>query len=305
MRLILSLLLCFNVPSYAQGSSEPEFYPLKSIVTKLPGTALDSLETGFSKKSIPAWALILSTTAATLHYDEDIFLEGQKIGRKWGLSNDDHTKTMVALGDIDILRLPTDTASALYFLGDGWFDFMVAGSFMATGYFGEHSRPWNTSIQMIHGMTLSAFVVQGAKRAFGHETPVKRTEPRGKWRPFPASQDYARNTSMYDAMPSGHVMTTTLLFTVIRENYPEHDYWLWPFELGFLTVLGFAMVNNGVHWASDYPLGAGMGYVMGKAATRMYKRDKPEEEKSGLDRWQLFPGWDQEGTMTMNAMLEF
>ena len=27
------------------------------------------------------------------------------------------------------------------------------------------------------------------------------------------------------------------------------------------------MMNNGVHWASDYPLGLGIGYMVGKAIT--------------------------------------
>lgn len=31
------------------------------------------------------------------------------------------------------------------------------------------------------------------------------------------------------------------------------------------------MVNNGIHWASDYPLGIALGYFFGKSALKMAK----------------------------------
>ncbi len=34
-----------------------------------------------------------------------------------------------------------------------------------------------------------------------------------------------------------------------------------------MTLIGFAMVNNGVHWISDYPLAIALGYTYGKIAT--------------------------------------
>ena len=318
---ILVPLLCLSLalpamPVYAAGPDDvppdqdapvyEEKLPALTIVTELPGTAVDSLKSAFSKDAIPGWALILATTGITFHYDEDLLQGAQATGRRWGLSNEDHTKTVLGAGEINLLRLPTDAASGLYFLGDGWTDFVAAGAFLATGYFSDYSRPWNTGIQLVHGMTLSAVVVQGAKRAFGRETANEQTEPGGKWRPFPSSDAYTHNTAMYDAMPSGHVMTTTLVFTIIRENYPEYDHWLFPLELGYLTVLGFAMLNNGVHWASDYPLGAGMGYVMGKASTRMLKRHKEKNRgASAAADWMFFPSVHESGVTTMNAMLSF
>jgi hypothetical protein len=32
------------------------------------------------------------------------------------------------------------------------------------------------------------------------------------------------------------------------------------------------MMNNGVHWASDYPLAIGVGYLMGKVTSAAYRR---------------------------------
>ena len=52
-------------------------------------------------------------------------------------------------------------------------------------------------------------------------------------------------------------------------NYPEHKF-IWPRRAaGAMGVLSFTMVNNGVHWASDYPLALAIGGVVGKVvATR-------------------------------------
>jgi hypothetical protein len=48
------------------------------------------------------------------------------------------------------------------------------------------------------------------------------------------------------------------------------------------------MVNNGVHWASDYPLGIGMGYLIGKLSTQMGKKDEKEKEDPSTS-WMFIP----------------
>ena len=35
-----------------------------------------------------------------------------------------------------------------------------------------------------------------------------------------------------------------------------------------MGLLGYAMLNNGVHWASDYPVGIALGYAFAKIAVR-------------------------------------
>ena len=53
--------------------------------------------------------------------------------------------------------------------------------------------------------------------------------------------------------------------TVITENYPEYPI-IKPIGYTLMTLLGLQMMNNGVHWASDYPLSIAMGYYLGKIA---------------------------------------
>lgn len=256
----------------------------------------------FNKKSIPSWIGILGSTALLYYYDEEIITEGQKLGRQWGLSNDDKTKTVIEVGPYNILRLPTDTASGLYFLGDGWLHGSIAAGFLATGYLSDATRPINTGIELVHGMAVSTLFSQLLKRAFGRESPNQSTATRGRWRPFPSIKAYNERTAEYDAMPSGHVMTATLTFTIIRGNYPEFDSILLPVEIAWLTALGFGMVNNGVHWASDYPLGIAMGYVFGKASLML---PKASEDKNGARSSSYFYPAVESGTVTANWIKRF
>lgn len=280
--------------------------PYKAVITDIPATTLDFLKESFSNEAIPAWAGIIASTGILYHYDEDLLLGAQATGRRWGLSNVDKTKTVAKLGNYDLLRLPTDTASALYFLGDGWTDMVATGAFWATGYFGKHVRPFNTSLQLLHGMTVSGIFVQLLKRATGRESPSERSEKRGAWRPFTPPSKYDKHVSKYDAYPSGHVMTTTLVFTIIRSNYPEYDHYLLPLEVTWISVLSFAMMNNAVHWASDYPLAIGMGYVIGKSSLKLGKPKTKEEAAKAETEWEFFPGVaSDDSTTTINAIRSF
>lgn len=299
--LLLMALAIIPIPGLAQ-----EKITFKKMVWEMPNTGVKALKKSFSREALPAWAGIAASTAILYHYDSDLYEGAQATGRRWGLSNQDFTKTVAKFGKYDLLRLPTDTASAIYFMGDGWLDLAVAGSFMAYGHFNNEVRPFNTSLEILHGMAVSAFAVQVLKRSTGRESPSERTEPRGRWSPFPSMNEYNRNTAKYDAMPSGHIMTSTLVFTVIRTNYPEYDSILLPLEVTWLSVLGFGMLNNGAHWASDYPLGIAMGYVIGKAATTLGQANVAKKASSQDSVWAFFPGMDPNGeAATVNAVRFF
>ncbi len=100
-------------------------------------------------------------------------------------------------------------------------------------------------------------------------------------------------------------MTATLAFTVINENYPEYANYIYPVEFLWLAGLGFEMVNNGVHWASDYPLGIGIGYAVGKMATHMgEKRTVADRKLPEKPNWTFFPSSGPDGPM-MNALYKF
>lgn len=302
LSMVLITSLCLSTSAVAQVSDSQTRLRFSDIITGIPNTTVETFSMSFNKKAVPAWAGILSSTALLFYYDEEIITEGQKLGSRWGLSNNDKTKTVVEVGPYNILRLPTDAASSLYFLGDGWLHGSIAAGFLATGYLSNSTRPINTGIELVHGMAVSTLFSQLLKRAFGRESPNQSTATRGRWRPFPSIKAYNERTAEYDAMPSGHVMTATLTFTIIRGNYPEYDNILLPVEVAWLTALGFGMVNNGVHWASDYPLGIAMGYVFGKASLMLPNTKKANESNTSTSHF--YPAI-ADGTVTANWLKRF
>jgi hypothetical protein len=54
--------------------------------------------------------------------------------------------------------------------------------------------------------------------------------------------------------------------TIIADNYPEKRY-IRPLGYSLMALLGYSMINNGVHWLSDYPLGIALGYGFAKVIT--------------------------------------
>lgn len=295
-----------TAPEYTQPKLEP-----LSVITEIPQTLWETVKYSFTRESIPAWATILGTSAVLYHYDDDLYDGARNTGARWGIGSDDKTKTVVKAFGFDLLRLPSDTGSALYFLGDGWIHMGIAAGFFTTGYFGDYNRAYNTGLQMVHGMVVSTFFSQALKRSTGRQSPNKSTSPRGRWRPFPSVKTYQAHTAEYDAYPSGHIMTATLVFTIINTNYPEYSAYVIPLEVLWLSALGFEMVNNGVHWASDYPLGIGIGYAVAKMATRMggHAPDAKtaattKNSPTSLASWTYFPSVSDEGP-TINALYSF
>lgn len=262
----------------------------KSLLMEIPSTSLIALDSSFSKSSIPWWVGIIGSTLVLYNNDEVILENFQREGRAAHIGNADNTKAVLSVGDIDIIRLPTDTGSGMYFLGDGWMHAGISLGFILNGQINNNTRAYNTGMRIVHGMVTSTIFSQLLKRAFGRESPYVKSEPFGKWSPFPSMAEYQEKTSRYDAMPSGHIMTATMTFTIINDSYPEYSNVVFPLEVLWLTALGAQMVNNGVHWASDYPLGIAMGYVFGKASMHLGQKNKSSNETSKSETsWMVLP----------------
>lgn len=286
------IITLFLEASYAQVEFEkPGRY---DFVKNVPSTMVKSWEMAFNTnpETLWVWSGVISSSVLLYIYDEEILAEFQRWGRDLDIGNDDKTKDILVINGVTVFRGPTDLGSSMYYLGDGWTHGIIALSFLANGAIQEDNRAMQTGSQIIHGMVSSTIVNQILKRATGRESPYRKTKPRGEWRPFPSFNEYNSNTSKYDAMPSGHLMTATMTFTIIDSNYPEYRLWIRPIGFTWLGLLGFQMVNNGVHWASDYPLGIAMGYVYGKIASN-YGRKKSDEstEKSitNVSNWEIYP----------------
>ena len=145
------LLILVSFSSFALAQSE-ERLELLDIFKKVPQTSIYTFKTSFSKESLPGWGAIIGSTAILYYYDEKLFRGSEQIGRDLGIGNKDNTKPVVSMGGQDLLRLPSDTGSFLYFLGDGWMHMAIAGSIMGYGYAKDRSYEVNTGIILVHGM---------------------------------------------------------------------------------------------------------------------------------------------------------
>jgi hypothetical protein len=229
-------------------------------VTSVPKTLGASARLAFRGRNIPMMAAVATSTLGLMAADEPVLHDTRRLAWRLGLPTN-HPSVNVRIGPFK-MPFPTTVGSGLYFLGDGLTSVGVAAGFAARGALADDTRARRTASEVIEALLASGAVTQVLKHVAGRQTPSEATMPRGRWRPFPSLRDYSTNVPAYDAFPSGHLATTMAMFTVVAGNYPEHRF-IWPIAAATMSTLSFTMVNNGVHWASDYPFALAIGGVVG------------------------------------------
>jgi len=238
--------------------------PLRAL-TGVPKTLGMATRDAFRVRHLPALVAVVASTAALIAADEPVLHESRRLAWRLGLPPN-HPSANVRVGPFK-MAFPTTVGSGLYFLGDGLTSVGVAAGFATRGMVANDMRARRTASEVIESLLAAGAVAQVLKHVAGRQTPSEATVPRGRWRPFPNLHDYSENVPAYDAFPSGHLATTMAMFTVVAQNYPEHKF-IWPVGAVTMGALSFAMVNNGVHWASDYPLALAIGGVVGNVIVR-------------------------------------
>ncbi len=239
---------------------------------KTPADIRDYGRETFRRKNTKAILIVIASTALLLVADQYLVDKARNLGDHLGITHTQYQKTVVELPIPGAkkkpgLEGPFDSGSALYFIGDGWVDLGIAGSFLGYGLARSDNRALRTSSELAESIIAGGTVVQVLKHVTGRESPFTTNTPGGTWRFFPNQFKYAKNVPKYDAFPSGHLCAAMSAVTVIADNYPEHTY-VRPVGYTLMGMLAFQMLNNGVHWASDYPLALAMGYGFGKIAVR-------------------------------------
>ncbi len=291
--LLLAFLQAFFIPpiaaeevrTYKAGDRELSYSKpgLWKTIGNGPRDWWSFAKKGVSGESLPWLGAIAASTLVLIEYDQKIYDNTRRFGKHMRISTRDKTRPYLKIGGVPILRGPTDVGSAMYFLGDGWVNIGLFGYFEIAGRIKDDWRALATGHQMIEGLLVTGFTTQVAKRITGRETPLASHSPRGVWRPFVGFSEFQAHRTRYDAFPSGHLATGMMTVTVIAENYPEKKL-IKPVGYTLLGLLSFQMVNNGVHWASDYPLGLAIGYTVGKviAANGHPKADKTAAAPNSL-----------------------
>jgi membrane-associated phospholipid phosphatase len=272
MKIVLSLYLLFScLSSFAQadttnlqyhqindelqyGYSKPRFFDL---FVNIPKNYVDMGKGIATKDGLKLLGITAISTAILLPSDQFLLNNAQDASEKIGLSSSHRYKKLV--GGMDF---PTNLSAMYYHFGHGNTSLLFATGFLATGLIKKDYRAVHTSIEIGESILTLGVLTQGLKRVFGRQSPNRSVVDGGNWHFFPNLKEYMKNTSNYDAMPSGHMATLTATFTVIARNYPEVK-WIKPIGYTMIGLMGFEMMNSGVHWAGDYPLGILIGYAVG------------------------------------------
>jgi len=272
MKKLVSIILIFLNLSIFADEQIIEGYSYKKPTllepfTTIPHNLSTFLHDSFTKDKLGAWGLIAASTTLLYIYDPQISKETKSFGRRIHIGNKDHTKDMIKVFGVSLFRGPTDIGSTAYFFGDGWITLASSAAFLTVGNLTNNYRELQTSSQLLNGLLITGIITQVLKRTTGRQSPVATSTDRGLWRPFPSWSKFQGHISAYDAFPSGHLATAIMGITVVAENYQEYNY-IRPIGYTLASLLAFQMVNNDVHWASDYPLGIAIGYLVGKTVTK-------------------------------------
>ena len=222
------------------------------------------------KKNWVGLSVVAATTTLLILKDEEILKWVRQTSDGIGLKPETNFNVVFKVGDTKILKVPQNVNTTLYQLGEGGTSMILAGGMWIYGKIKHDWRAINTANDLTETFVTMGLTTQIIKRATGRESPFKATVNGGKWTAFPTFAAYQKNTSAYDAFPSGHLATLMATVTVLSSNYPEKK-WIKPLGYSLMFLSGWAMMNTEVHWAGDYPLAIAVGYLSGKITTRRHK----------------------------------
>ncbi len=234
----------FSLPDSTNHYFEDEYVPKwYSMFTNVPGDWADFYHQHITVDRIPLIIGISVSTAVLIATDDKTWRASDKLYRKNSFNK--------------------NVSDFFVEFGDGRSQFAFAACFAAGGLLFKDQRALRTSIQIVEGVLACGSFVQVLKHLTGRESPFVSTKTGGAWRFFPNQIDYHKHVPHYDAFPSGHIATSMAAFIIISENYSELK-WIEPLGWVAASFIGIAMVNQGIHWYSDYPLGIALGYAFGK-----------------------------------------
>ncbi len=228
----------------------------------------------FRRENTGTFVGLALSSAALWAADPYILDWSQDVGKQLGLSPKSTQQNLFRIpfriGSANLpleFNAPDNLNSVFYFLGDGYTHASVAIGFLTYGLLRHDNRAAQTASQLGTAILSTGVIVQSLKRLTGRQSPYVATQDRGEWNLFPSYSTYQSYVPNYDAFPTGHLATAMATVTVIADNYPEKHF-IRPLGYGLMGLLGYSMLNNGVHWASDYPLGIALGYAFAKIAVR-------------------------------------
>jgi hypothetical protein len=307
-----------QIVDFDSGNSKMFYRPKPfQFVKNVPSDLYLLGKTAFSKKNLPKFGALLAGTALLVAVDQPILDASQQFGRYIHLyaTNADRNNTKevnIHIGgtNIPLMELPRTVNGAFYFIGEGWPSILLASGFYGYGLAANDYRARQTASQLSEMFITLGITCQFIKRISGRESPFRAMDdsgsghPGGVWHPFPPPRHYQNDVSKHDAFPSGHLATAMATVTILSGNYPDNKL-IKPIGYSMMGLLGYSMLNNGVHWISDYPLAIAIGYTCGKIALA---RGSKVIQKSGTDHGassSLTPAYFREGVLGLSYKATF
>ena len=256
---------------------------LFTFIKNIPGDMVDYTRNPFTKKNLWGLTAISISTGLMIYYDDKLLNASKKMSDKLGLSHQANWK--------------------MEHIGDGYLQLYVTSSLIGYGLWYNDNRALQSASQIFESVFAAGTIVQLIKHITGRESPFVATTPTGRWRFFPNQIDYHHRVPEFDAFPSGHISSIMAMVVVLSENYPEYSF-IKP--LGYLAVglNAIGMMNTGVHWISDYPIGVALGYSFAKISVKKGRTKKETAMKTSpsISIYPLFLSRDNFG-VTVNLTL--
>ena len=270
--LIFLLLPCIVMAQLTRDSfTKPKPF---SFITNIPGDVAGFTKQSFRQKNLHRLAWIAESTAFLLLTDQSVTNTVQDIADDHRFVSAEKFSPIINVNiggkKTNIGKLPKNINTAFYFLGQGSSTMFMAAGFFIAGKIKKDNRALQTASQLTEAFITLGIGTQAMKYATGRENPSDATSDGGGWRPFPRWNDFQNSKPKYDAFPSGHLACFVSAITIISNNYPEKK-WIKPVGYTIAGLCSLAMLNNGVHWASDYPLAFGLGHGFGKFISRKHR----------------------------------
>ena len=244
------------------------------FITNVPKDALGVVVTAFKRENIKPLLITAGATVALLLADESISKGVQQFSHNIHFQGEETYRNIIEVDagkkDINIYQAPKNLNTAFYQLGQGFPGLILGAGLFTYGKIYHDYRALSTASQLAETFILMGVGTQVIKRITGRQSPSNATGSGGNWHFFPSFKNFQTNTPNYDAFPSGHLATLISTVTILADNYPEKRY-IRPIGYSITGLVSIAMINNNVHWASDYPLAIALGYL---CARQVVKRNR-------------------------------
>ncbi len=256
------------------------FYILPNAIIKIPQNCFVLTKQSFSLQNVPNLLAASLATASLMVIDQKAFEKTDYLYRS--------KKSVKLFHDFTVN------------IGDGKYQLLTAGLFSSYGLIFSDQHSLKTASNLVEALVSTGVVVQVLKRVFGRESPAAASEYRGEWEPFPGLKVYQKNQPKYYSYPSGHMATTMTAVAVFANNYPEQK-WIKPVGFTVAGIVGIGLVAKSMHWYSDLPLGAAIGYSIGNFVSRLNDANGTERQTSNLMISPIFLG----ETATLTVLYSF